>query len=265
MNAILKYPGSKWRIASWVISHMPKHACYVEPFFGSGAVFFNKPPSSHEVINDVDHNVVNLMQVIRDHNDQLCEMISLTPWAREEFGRSYDSATTDPIEKARRFLVRCWQAHGRKPGVRTGWRRKSVVNSSTTVGLWRKLPDRLQAAVERLMCSEIESTDALKLIPDYNHPDVLIYADPPYLAETRSGRQYACELQSKKEHLELLSVLLEHRGPVLLSAYPSPVYDEALQGWESVTCENLAEKGKTSTEVLWMNEKVGRNQLRLFI
>lgn len=43
MNAVLKYPGAKWRISEWIISHFPEHKVYCEPFFGSGAVFFNKP------------------------------------------------------------------------------------------------------------------------------------------------------------------------------------------------------------------------------
>jgi len=54
MKAILKYPGGKWRIADWIISHFPQHKVYCEPFFGSGAVFFSKSPSYIETINDID-------------------------------------------------------------------------------------------------------------------------------------------------------------------------------------------------------------------
>jgi DNA adenine methylase len=63
---ILHYPGSKWSMTDWIISHMPEHQTYLEPFFGSGAVFFNKMPSQVETINDIDSNVVNLFRVIRD-------------------------------------------------------------------------------------------------------------------------------------------------------------------------------------------------------
>ena len=66
MKAIMKYPGSKWGTAQWIISHFPKHHSYVEPFFGSGGVFFNKPRSDIETINDLDGDVVNLFQQIRN-------------------------------------------------------------------------------------------------------------------------------------------------------------------------------------------------------
>lgn len=59
MRSVLKYPGSKWRIAKWIVSMIPEHHSYLEPYFGSGAVFFTKPKSKIETINDLDNNVVN--------------------------------------------------------------------------------------------------------------------------------------------------------------------------------------------------------------
>src|SRR5690554_1056987 len=109
MKPVLKYPGSKWNIAKWIISFMPPHTTYLEPFFGSGAVFFQKPPSKVEMINDIDGNVVNLFRVIREHPEELAALIEMTPWARDEYYASYEK-TGDSLEDARRFLVRCWQA-----------------------------------------------------------------------------------------------------------------------------------------------------------
>ncbi len=64
MKAIVKYPGSKWSLASWIISFFPEHHSYLEPFFGSGAVLFNKPRSHIETVNDLAGNVVNLFDVL---------------------------------------------------------------------------------------------------------------------------------------------------------------------------------------------------------
>ncbi|MGG3802015.1 DNA adenine methylase [Metabacillus fastidiosus] len=81
---ILHYPGSKWSMASWIISHMPEHKTYLEPFFGSGAVFFNKGPSIIEPINDMDSSAVNLFKVIRDYPDELATVKLLERYKRKE-------------------------------------------------------------------------------------------------------------------------------------------------------------------------------------
>lgn len=87
---ILHYPGSKWSMADWIIGHMPAHSTYLEPFFGSGAVFFNKAPSNIETINDLDGQVVNLFRVIRDIPDDLARAIAFTPLSRQEYYDSYE-------------------------------------------------------------------------------------------------------------------------------------------------------------------------------
>lgn len=68
---ILKYPGAKWSIADWILEFIPEHDVYLEPFFGSGAVFFNKRPVRIETINDIDGDVVNLFRVIRTRAEEL--------------------------------------------------------------------------------------------------------------------------------------------------------------------------------------------------
>lgn len=82
MKAVVKYPGSKWRIAEWIISFFPEHHSYVEPFFGSGAVLFNKERSNIETVNDLDGNVVNLFECIREDPEKLARSIYLTPYSR---------------------------------------------------------------------------------------------------------------------------------------------------------------------------------------
>lgn len=87
-------------------------------------------------------------------------------------------------------------------------------------------------------------------------PDVLLYVDPPYLGETRTSRQYLHELSRPEEHLELLDALLSCRSAVVLSGYPSPLYDEALTGWQRIEIATTTRQGNTRgerTEVLWIN------------
>ena len=83
MKAIIRYPGSKWRIADWIMSFFPEHHSYVEPFFGSGAVFFRKECSAIETINDLDEEVVNFFEWVRNDPERLAREIYLTPYSRK--------------------------------------------------------------------------------------------------------------------------------------------------------------------------------------
>ncbi|OES45255.1 DNA methyltransferase [Domibacillus iocasae] len=238
-------------MADWIISHMPAHETYLEPFFGSGAVFFNKPSSIVETINDLDEQVVNLFKVIRDHPDQLAWLIEFTPLSRQEYYESYEAAD-DSIEDARRFLIRCWQAIGAKTSDRTGWRSIISANGPKTARDWTKLPEKILLVADRLKDAQIEHQPAIQLLERYQRPDVLIYADPPYIIETRTKRHYKCEM-TLDDHVELLEMLDKHPGPVLLSGYAHPVYDDRLKHWHRETMDVSAEAGARREEVLWIN------------
>ena len=82
IQRILHYPGSKWSMADWIISHMPAHTTYLEPFFGSGAVLFSKERSRIETVNDLDGEIVNLFRMIRERPEELATLIRWTPHAR---------------------------------------------------------------------------------------------------------------------------------------------------------------------------------------
>jgi len=250
LKPVLKYPGAKWRIAKWILEHMPAHTTYLEPFFGSGAVFFNKKPSKVETINDIDGNVVNLFKVIRERPAELARLIEMTPWARKEHEESF-TLTGDPLEDARRTLIQYWQTHGASIGRGTTWR-TVYTNSNRVTELWDKLPERIINTAKRLKHAQIENRPALEIIRRYKHEDTLIYADPPYPLKTRNGRMYAHEM-TVKEHEELLEALNEHPGAVLLSGYDCELYNTRLKHWTRKTKKTLAEKGQMREEVLWLN------------
>ena len=88
VTAPLRYPGAKWSLAEQIVSHFGDHFHYVEPYFGSGAVFFKKTPSPHEVINDLNGRVVNFWKVLRDQTEDLCWGLETTPWSRGEYDES---------------------------------------------------------------------------------------------------------------------------------------------------------------------------------
>lgn len=85
MKQVLKYPGAKTRLVPWICSYIPDHKVYLEPFFGSGAVFFNKVPCRVETINDLNEEVYNYFKVLRDWPDELIRLIELTTYGRAEY------------------------------------------------------------------------------------------------------------------------------------------------------------------------------------
>ncbi|MEC6747355.1 DNA adenine methylase [Marinilactibacillus sp. XAAS-LB27] len=255
MRRILNYPGSKWRMADLIIKQFPEHKSYLEPYFGSGAVFFNKPKDILETINDLDGRIVNLFKQIRERPQELSYFIHMTPYSREEYQLSERKSAND-LEDARRMLVRCWFAIGGKTNAMVGWRRNISWNGPYNTYDWSNIPAVILDAAERLKDAQIEHKDAVILIEEMNDRDMLIYADPPYLNTTRSSKHYSNEMD-EAEHLKLIDTLKNHEGPVILSGYDSEIYRDSLKDWQKVYFETRVginnQNKKIAKEVLWMN------------
>lgn len=265
MKSVLKYPGAKWGIANWVIGFFPKHHSYLEPFFGSGGVFFNKDRSNIETINDIDGEVINLFECIREDPEKLAKRIYLTPYARAVYNRAFSERPPgDRYERAMRLMVRCNMGHGfRTTGGRVGWKNDVAGRERAYAAkMWTELPDILIEVAERLRGVQVECSPAAELIARFNAPNVLVYCDPPYVLSTRRGKQYRCEM-TDDDHLQLLNVLKRHKGPALISGYQSPMYEAELRGWHRETVVTTDQLSQPKREILWMNfEPVG--QITLF-
>ena len=269
MQTVLKYPGSKWSTANWLIGNFPpgyERMTYLEPYFGSGAAFFNKHRSSIETINDLDSNVVNLFRVIRERPEELARLIDFTPWSREEYRQSY-ATTGDTLEDARRFLVRMWQAIGAKSSDITGWRSNIKTVNGNCPQWSTQLPKNIIKTSRRLQhfgncLVQIENQPAPQLIERYQRKNVFIYCDPPYPLSTRSGRIYACEMKDA-DHVELLELLRKHPGKAMVSGYENEIYNDLLEGWHKETRSANCEGGVRRQEVIWMNYKP-ESQMSLF-
>lgn len=266
MNAVFKYPGSKWGIAQWIIDFFPPHHSYLEPFFGSGAVLFTKSRSAIETVNDLDGDVVNLFEWIRRDPERLAKEVYWIPYSREVYDRATDAYRfeTDSLRRAVFFLTKMMMGHGfRTNEIKVGWKNDVQGREAAYAAKgWCDTPGRIMEAAERLRGVQIENRPALEVINRFNYPNVLIYADPPYLLSTRHGKQYACEMTSD-DHVDLLDALLAHKGPVLLSGYDSPMYSDALRAWHREEIDARAQTATKRREVLWMNfEPAG--QMKMF-
>lgn len=262
---VLRYHGGKFRLSAWIRSHFPAHHVYVEPFGGAGSVLLTKEPSYAEVYNDLDGDVVNFFKVLRHplQRAQLCEQLSLTPFAREEFELAYVD-TPDPVERARHLAIRSGMGFGSSGGTKenTGFRIDSGRKWSTDFAQWQRYPEAIAAVGNRLAGVLIENRPATMVMLQHDTEKTLHYVDPPYMLSTRSrateslGSRYYRHEMTDWQHMDLLACLKNLQGMVVLSGFHSAMYAEQLQGWaeRSTSSRGSARRGtKINTEVVWLN------------
>jgi len=273
MRAAFNYMGGKARLGPWIAGLLPPHRTYLEPFAGSAAVLFAKRPSLTEIVNDLDGNVVCFFRVLRDRPDELARALRLTPYARAEMEAAdlSDPALPD-LERARRFFVRVQSTVSHSAHSRTGFaiaaQQPPGGGGSDHAHKFVLVVERLEACAERLRRVQLECRPAVDLIGRFaTDPHTAIYADPPYLAATRSMRtkrpgigDYRVEYASEQDHRGLAEAFHRARAAVLLSGYHSPLYDDLYADWWRVERPVSVPTGngtggaiKRAVEVVWSN------------
>lgn len=259
----LRYHGGKWKLAPWIVSNFPPHRVYVEPYGGAASVLLRKGRSYAEVYNDLSGDVVNLFRVLRDEGQaqRLRTALELTPFAREEFYEAYEEIQ-EPVERARRLILRSFMGFGSNGHERrTGFRSNSNRSGTTPAHDWVNYPSVIPTFTERLRGVVIENRPALEILPTHDGPETLFYVDPPYVAQTRDGgSDYAHEM-TDEDHRTMAAALHEIRGKVVLSGYPSDLYNSLFSDWERVERAAHADGARERTEVLWLNPAAARQGL----
>ena len=246
-----------------VCSAFPQHRVYVEPFGGGGSVLMRKARSYAEVYNDLDGEIVNLFRIIRDDGEKLIELIELTPFSRVDFQESYEP-TSDPIEQARRTVVRSYMGFGSNAHNKaTGFRSNSTRSGTNPARDWRNYPAAVGAMIDRLRGVVIENRNALEVMAAHDGKKTLHYVDPPCVTETRDkGEDYRHEMTAQ-DHIEMAEMLNSLKGAVVLSGYGSELYDELFAGWERVERRALAGGARERTEYLWLRNCQSAQRLLL--
>ena len=264
VRAPFGYYGAKLRIVSKIVNGLPPHNAWVELFCGSAALTLAKKPAPIEVINDLNGEIVNVFQQLRDNSEALCRAIALTPYARAEFLHARNSVLPkNPLERARRFLVDTMMTvNGTYKHASAGFSFSQSYTRSgkeARVNRWYNLPDRLENVVERLRDVRIENKDARELLKMFsNRPATLVYLDPPYFVKRSHG--YVIDATEESFHKELLKICLKARCMVFISGYDNPLYHSLLVekgGWtrETIQTKTRDTSGKDydRTEILWKN------------
>lgn len=261
MRPPVKWHGGKRYLASWIVQNFPEHRVYLEPFGGGASVLLNKKPVDVETYNDLDRRITRLFRVLRDQGEQFIQKALLTLYSEVEFDDSfsYPKDATD-LEMAFCDFVRWRQSfggQGQSWSYTTGRARGGMAGD---VNAWWTAIEHLPEIINRIRRVQIICQSAFDAIPRFDHPDGLIYCDPPYVHSTReenSRRVYHAEM-TDDDHRRLADLLRNCKAKIVVSGYPSSLYGEIYKGWrtENLDIANHAAGGRRKrreTECLWMN------------
>lgn len=266
LSSPLKYHGGKTFLASRIVALMPPHLHYVEPFAGGLSVLLAKDPLDHsEVVNDLDGRLTNFWRVLQDeklyagfHRIMEAMPFSEIEW-QEADARVEREGPQRQLFEAVAFFVRCRMSlAGRQDRFAPLSRRRIRRGMNEQVSAWLTTVEGLPAVHARLRQVVVLNRPAVEVIRSQDGPGTLFYLDPPYLPGTREAKSVYQFEMSEEEHRELLKLICQVQGKVLLSGYPSDLYDEALAGWNRHTFDlpNNAAGGDNKdreTEVVWCN------------
>lgn len=269
--------GGKARLAPHIVPLLPEHTVYCEPFGGAASVLFAKRRCALEVYNDVHRGLVTFFRVLHDQPDDLARVLTLTPYSRSEYDEAWatwGNADLTDLERARRWYVAAWQSFGATPG--RGWayqrdaRSKESPNGTGRVRArsFVSAVDSLPDFADRFRGVQVECRPWHEAVALYDGPGALLYLDPPYHPDTRSGgNEYEYEL-TPEEHEQVVEVAASTVGSVIVSGYDHPTYvglDAA--GFERIEIAHYkmasTRKGKPRdrvVEVLWRRLAVDVDQ-----
>ena len=263
----VKWHGGKFYLCEWIIDHFLPHSTYVEPFGGAASVLLNKEPATVEIYNDLDGRITRLFRVIRNHGEEFQRRMTLTPYSEVEFeldeNPPSDTEPNDEIELARRDFVRWRQSIGGR-GISFSLTLHRVRRGMADVvsGYLSSIDEQLPLITQRLRSVQIMKSPAIEVIEKWDSENTLIYCDPPYVHETRASNSrdlYGVELTAD-DHRLLAKTLNRCKSKVILSGYPSPLYNELYGSWrqEKMEIANHSASGASKAikeETLWMNWK----------
>lgn len=232
---LISMPGGKTLWVHRIVSFLPKHKVYAEPFASGTGVFFAKPPSPVEVLNDIDGHIVNVYRVLQDPKkyEEVLHRLESTLYARSEYMRAKkilvapDKHTDVDLAWARIVVAKRAFA-SLATGEKVSWGRQIYSNRSAKA--FANLPEHLLYFHERLKLAQIDCIDSIEFIKYWDTPDTLFYIDPPYISSTRKlKRIYAKELPDEY-HERLVDTIINIKGKAVVSHYLHPIY-ERLEGY----------------------------------
>lgn len=249
---------------------MPAHTTYLEPYSGFFSVGLQKPPCLREFANDIDAGLIEMWRVLRDRPESLGGLLAGLPYTSGTFDWAANPGG-DVVTLAAKYLVRSRFSRG---GLRETFAWSERLRGKRSPGGpipgdahgWDTIRAELPLIAARVQDVGFRCGPALDAIAELDGPGTLVYVDSPYLLSTRTAKRVyrhemtpsGSESEDRLRHAALLAMLRECRGMVMISGYPSDLYDRMLADWNRHTFNlpNHAGQGLTKqrrTEVVWCN------------
>lgn len=252
------YPGSKYRLARRFQRCFPPHRVYVDVFGGSGAMIARQEPRAVEVWNDLDFTVYNTLAAVKDARGcrEILRLLTTTSNDREQYQnckRILADENEPDTRRAWAFAVCGNIGFSAHPALASGW-----VCHERQRRDFLTLPARIKWWHGRLRNVQLENRPWQEIVDIYDGPDVLLFCDPPYLAEVlrnRGDQYYQCQMDVAA-HVELIERLRRIKGFAFICGYNHPLYTRHLFHWRRVTFsarETMGGKAGRRKEIAWLN------------
>lgn len=219
--------GGKSILSKNIINRIPEHTCYIEPFAGAAWVFFRKPESQVEVINDINRDLITLYRCIQWHLEEFMRYFKWVLVAREEFERlkAANPDTLTDIQRAARFYYlqqSCFNGRINNPSFGYATSRPSRLNLL-------RIEEYLSAAHLRLARVYIECLPYMDVINRYDKPQSFFYIDPPYWD---CEDYYGKDIFNKDDFIKLAERLGGLKGKFIMSINDTKGIREVFTGFE---------------------------------
>lgn len=255
------YFGGKFTWLDHLYRHFPdSFTNLVDLFAGSMVVSLNYQGRVIKTANELNHDITNFFEVLRDREAELTRLLLLTPCSEAEYYQCWES-TADSVEQARRFYVRVRQSFFGLGAQRKnkGWHMaKATVNAKggEVVSRWNNGIEKLHEVAEIIRQNfQITNSHYATIIDRLDDPSVFFYCDPPYVkASRKSYNDYKYEF-TDEDHEELSDKLHKIDGLAMVSGYDCSLMDTLYHDWHKVKLPVKKNNIRTGLvqEVIWMN------------
>lgn len=258
MRPPFAYYGGKQKLASEIVSLIPEHVLYCEPFVGGGAIFWAKQPSQIEVLNDTNRELMNFYRVVQNDFVALEKEVRISLHSRDLHRKAkVVYANPDMFSEVKRAWAIWTMAAQSFSAMLDGSFGFDVTQGRTAGLIGRRREAFTEAYAIRIQNVTLECADALYVIRSRDAASSFFYCDPPYF-NSDCGHY---DGYSEADFEALLTTLSAVKGKFLLSSYDSDLLRGFVSrfGWSqrrkemAVSVNAKGGKLKAKTEVLTAN------------